>query len=177
MDIYQVYGIRVPRAEIYKWAIENPQSRFHILINDFIKNLKVNEFDEYIKALESKTNISTVRDLQSNIRELRDDLHVDIGNHFCYSFSKSKIGFYRLTHDVDRSESDFIIGIKLLTIQCHNQTLLVSPINPLTKIPILLPINAETEQDLVNDFKGESLDRFSQKFQYYLIQNNCSCCD
>jgi len=168
--IWQIYGIRIGKADLYKLAVANPSSELMITINHLIR--KDVDFEKFIRDLDSD------EELDHETLDIDCNLSSDLSNNIFDNYVIKEI-----THDVTDDEpginnNDFIIGIVTMTIEL-DETVVTEPI-PVNFAMPFSTLSADVTHGTTS-FKENFLNEFpsygsSVECNHYMVQDDCTCC-
>jgi hypothetical protein len=149
--LFQIYGTRVTRLELYEWIFAHPNHKWYHMIQHLIT-------DDYNK----ETHLEMLR--EDDLSDGYDDIDADM----IYLLTSGKdniVQIYCITHDIS---NDVVVGTKVASISYESGPIESGPVD----VDSVLPWLPDTPTDL-DEEEVFMMDRYCK---YYMVQDDCSCC-
>ncbi len=200
--ICNVFGIKVSRAKLFQWILQNKDHEWYNLIKNYEGGEKERNFfsyfENFVKYMICEEN-GEKNDIDiEDFDDIASDINIDIVsvlddvnyiNYFSHSFGGNeefKLKIMEITHDVCEDKTintsklnNIVIGIVTDVIMLN--TGLYNPVDPESKLPFTNKLKdcecLYKYSEQVDCLKNHPFVKFmGQDLQHYLVQNGCTCC-
>ncbi len=194
--VYNVFGIKISCAELFRWILDNPDHKWAKFINEIIKEMECPPFKIFVEFMEKKEKS---KEEEKTFEDNYCDFNCSVISDLTYKLNKNKflnvdetfdnydLKLIGITHDVCEyyncsgyTDDSIVIGIVTSKINFCGE--LKHPINPNTKLSEILTFKYEKGFDKAYDnavlsLKNHPFIKFTkQDLKNYLVQNDCICC-